>query len=355
MKQLTKTLTACILLITVVVNLCGCFRKNDRSTREVLEPQVIEYVKEKYGFKPDIQDWYTESFRSKCDHYVYLYGEGKKFMVHVDFYEKFTDNYESDAIDEAVRRWIDERLPGIYYAHVEDGFFAKDEKYNGDVWDFFKSHNKFVRITATYVQQSFSNGSSVSFMTELDGLGIRYDYTFLSCPSEESAKIVCGESFPNEYIDIMYYTPYIDESLSLNEPFGQAYYTYGVRSAEDCLYFEVVANGSEPVPYSQYSIHKSKESMSDLCPTYKISSNYSGGNTLMNLLIFIPLSSISINPMYQEYYGSNKVDNMRYVYGNTPDGDPYKGIISVYGEYAVFQLNITGSELYFSIAEELYR
>ena len=57
MKNVLKTLTA-ITILSLSASLCGCLKtEKEHSTRETLESQVMDYVQEKYGFKPKIDDW----------------------------------------------------------------------------------------------------------------------------------------------------------------------------------------------------------------------------------------------------------------------------------------------------------
>lgn len=350
MKQIIRALTSIILCVALAAGLCACSWRKNYTSRKDIEPMVIEYVEDKYGFTPEITDWETEAFRSKCEHYVTLKNGNEEFKVMVDTVLIITDNYESEKIDKAVTEWIDERMPGIYYAHVQNEYFNKDEKLEGSVWELFKNNSKYLRITATYVGKSFDDLTGIEFMSEIKAMGLRSDCTLLSCPDEKSAETVCKKAFPNGYIDIINYAPYINESFTDREPYGPQHKIYDTRNAGNCLYAELVSYGSEPVPVSKYSVTKAGENSSYLCSTYKITTELNGSSDMMELFIFIPMSEIKETPVYQHYHDSNRVDNMNYIYGSFPDDITSKGIFSVYGDFAVFQLNVTGRETYFSIA-----
>ena len=126
MKQIIRALTSIILCVALAAGLCACSWRKNYTSRKDIEPMVIEYVEDKYGFTPEITDWETEAFRSKCEHYVTLKNGNEEFKVMVDTVLIITDNYESEKIDKAVTEWIDERMPGIYYAHVQNEYFNKN-------------------------------------------------------------------------------------------------------------------------------------------------------------------------------------------------------------------------------------
>ena len=112
MKNVTKTLTA-VTILSLSVSLCGCLKtEKEHSTRETLESQVMEYVQEKYGFKPKIDDWQEkQGLYNKWSHEVLVNDGTEQFIIKIDPNDNITDNYEIDAINEDLQKWADSILP----------------------------------------------------------------------------------------------------------------------------------------------------------------------------------------------------------------------------------------------------
>ena len=356
MKHVIKLLTA-ITILSLSIGLCGCFRNLDQhSTREDLEPQVISYVQEKYGFKPEIEDWQT---RKGLYNYWYndvLLNDGhNQFMVQVDPNDKITDNYESGAIDEDIRKWADSIFPGAVRSHADHNFFAKDQKYTGDVWSFFEENKVHASLSFTYVNKPLDNKEAKDFMNEIAKIGHAIDYVIMSCPSEEAAKIVGNKSYPNGISEIIKYTPYVNESLSYTHPSDKILYQrYDGRKIGNCLYIENFVYSNEPVPEDEYYIEQADGSLSDICSTYVAYSNHSESGDSKNTLsvwVFIPLSEIDETPVFNDDFSSEVTitENMKCIDSSSLDGELSKSNVSVYGEYAVICLNLKPGTTYFSI------
>lgn len=55
-KNASRHLLVLVLCFSISFSICGCFWGVKFSTREELEPKVIEYIQEKYDFTPQIND-----------------------------------------------------------------------------------------------------------------------------------------------------------------------------------------------------------------------------------------------------------------------------------------------------------
>lgn len=347
-KNAVRHLSVLALCILISFSFCGCFWGVHFSTREEKEPEVIEYVQKKYDFTPQTVDWKFNTVMNKREHYAILSDGNKEFTVHVDFNDQITDNYETDKFDEAVTEWFDSNLPGIYHAHVEESFYALDERFEDDVWEFYRNHRSNIRITATYTGKNFADETSMSFLSKLGKMDIYYSIVFLSCPTDEAAQVVCDKSFPNGYNEILFYAPYVDESLQIKNNADPVYHTYEVRYHDDMGYMECLNNGSEPLPHDTYSVENSGISLSDVCPTYRLRTDFINGDDKINVIFFIPLSQINDEVVLLDYYGSFQVNNMEYIYGRSKE-ETHLGAYSIYGEYAAFKINGINGDIYFSV------
>ena len=352
-------------ILSLVFGLCGCGSagvgsgsNKKKSTKEDLESVVIEYVRDKYGFEPEIEDWYTDSFYNNRSHYVLLNDGNDQFRIIIDNNDNISDNYESVDIDEDILEWANDILPGAVYAHSLQSYYTKEQKYTGDVWDFFAENNISTKLTITYVEQSLDPAEVRVLLDEAEKLDVNRSVTLLSCPSATAAGVVWDKEFSNGYIDIIDYAPYIDESLNYDNPTSDYFHhSYDTRQAGDCLYCELVAARDNPTPDSEFYIDEADESISDICPTYMLVNNRSGSGYQsegMEVIVFIPMSVINGEPVYQDYYGSNRVDNMLGVECSNPDDeDLSESVFSVNGEYAVMQLTyVLSGTTYFSVAKD---
>ena len=164
-KSVLKTLLVILLCFSIPVSLCGCFWGAHFPTREEKEPEVIGYVHEKYGFTPEVVDWKYYTVMSRRDHYATLSDGNKDFTVHIDDAGLITDNYEAGLFDDAVTGWFNSNLPGVCRAHVEESFYALDERFEEDIWDFYSKHRVNIKITAAYTGRLLSTAIvKLSFM-----------------------------------------------------------------------------------------------------------------------------------------------------------------------------------------------
>lgn len=348
-KNAARHLLVLVLCFSISFSICGCFWGVKFSTREELEPKVIEYIQEKYDFTPQINDWKSETVMNRREHYAALSDGSKDFFVHVDYDNCITDNFETDRFDAAVTEWFDSKFAGIYRAHVEESFYGLDEKYeDGDIWKFYGSHKDSIRITAAYTDISFADAPSMSFLSELDRMDIYYTVSFLACPSDEAAQVVWDKSFPNGYRDIICYAPYVSESYQVKPNAAPDFKTYEVRYYGDVGYIQYLDYDNEPMPFDTYSVASSDISLSDVCPTYKIDTNFINGDDKINIWFFIPMSQINDEIVFLDYFGSIQVNNMDYVYGKSAK-ETHLGGYCVYGEYAGFKINDINGDLYFSV------
>ena len=349
---LTATL---ILALSLPLGVCGCKRKNFPKRGE-LEPKVMTYMMNKYGFEPEIIDWRTETNFNTCNHYLLVNDGTDQFEIHIDTNSYITDDYESAAINEDMRKWADGILPGTVYAYADHEFYGETQKYSGDVWEFMEEYSVYPALTFTYVGQDLDTADAEALMDAIAELDVTNEYTLISCPSDEDAATVRDQSFVNGYIDIVRYAPYIDESLSYHSPdYEYRHDVYDLRQTGDVLYCELVPNGDTPVPASEYGVREAGSSLSDICPTYEITNNYYGSGDSsddMDVLVFVPLSLINEEIVYQNYYGSNTPDNLVGVESSSLDGDPTNFGFRIYGDYVVLDMYTPVGTTYFSVERD---
>ena len=359
MKNVLKTLTA-VTILSLSVSLCGCLKtEKEHSTRETLESQVMEYVQEKYGFKPKIDDWQEkQGLYNKWSHEVLVNDGTDQFIIKIDPNDNITDNYEIDAINEDLQKWADSILPGVVYASSDYCFFAKDQKYNGDVWNFLKENRNSPEVKDLkfiYVNQPLDSQEATDFTNELGKFDFSYCCCIVSCPSMEAAEFIQNKAVSYKYADLVGYAPYVDESISYNSYYKTlSHYRYDGRQAGNFLYLEGGNNGSDPIPEEDYYIEQADGSMSDIYSTYVIHNNHpvsDGGKRKLNVVIIMPLSDIGENVVLSDSTVPDVqvVNGLKCVYASSPDGELSDTTVFVYGEYAVINMYFEPGTTYFSI------
>ena len=363
MKNVLKTLTA-VTILSLSFSLCGCLKTDkEHSTRETLEPQVMEYVQEKYGFKPNIDDWQEkQELYNKWSHEVLVNDGTDQFIIKIDPNDNITDNYEIDAINEDLQKWADSILPGVVYACSDYCFFAKDQKYNGDVWNFLKENRNSPEVKDLkfyYVNQPLDSQEATDFTNELFKFDFNYSCIIVSCPSAEAAEFMQNKSISYGYADLVRYAPYVDESISFSNTYKKIlHYRYDGRQAGNCLYLEGDKNGDEPIPEEDYYIEQADGSMSDICSTYVIHNNHpvsDGGKRKLNVVIIIPLSDIGKNVVLSDSTVPDVqvVNGLKCVYSSSLDGELSETTVFAYGEYAVMNMYFEQGTTYFSIKNDV--
>lgn len=347
-KNAVRTLVVIMLCFSITLSLCGCFWGTQFPTREEKEPEVIDYVQEKYGFTPQVVDWKYYTIMNRRDHFATLSDGTEDFTVHVDDAGLITDNYESGKFDAAVTEWFNSNLPGICHAHVEESFYSMDERFEDDVLKFYSEHRVNIRITAAYTGRSFADETPMPFLSKLKNMNIQYSLIFLACPSEEAAQVVYDKDFNRGYSDIICYAPYVDESLQIKDNAVPEFHTYDVRYWDDTGYMQCLNYGAEPLPYDTYSVENSDISLSDICPTYKLKTDFINEDDGIETAIFIPVSRISEDAVIEDFLNSSQVRNMDYIYGSSSK-DTHSGAFAIYGDYAVFRIKNISNDVYFSV------
>ena len=319
----------------------------------------MDYVQEKYGFKPKIDDWQEKQGPyNKWSHEVLVNDGTDQFIIKIDPNDNITDNYEIDAINEDLQKWADSILPGVVYACSDYSFFAKDQKYNGDVWNFLKENRNSPEVKDLkfyYVNQPLDSQEATDFTNELLKFDFSYDCSIVSCPSMEAAEFMQNKSITYGYADLVRYAPYVDESISFNSSYKIiSHYRYDGRQAGNCLYLEGSKNGDEPIPEEDYYIEQADGSMSDICSTYVIHNNHpvsDGGKEKLNVVVIIPLSDIgeTVALADSSVPDAKAATNIKCVYSSALDGELSETNILVYGEYAVMNMYFEPGTTYFSI------
>lgn len=320
----------------------------------------MDYVQEKYGFKPKIDDWQEkQGLYNKWSHEVLVNDGTDQFIIKIDPNDNITDNYEIDAINEDLYKWADSILPGVVYACSDYCFFAKDQKYNGDVWNFLAENSKrnpeTKDLNFIYVNQPLDSQEATDFTNELDKFDFSYCCTIVSCPSMEAAEFIQNKAVSYRYADLVGYAPYVDESISYNSYYKKlSHYRYDGRQAGNFLYLEGGNNGSDPIPEEDYYIEQADGSMSDIYPTYVIHNNHpvsDGGKRKLNVVIIMPLSDIGENVVLSDSTVPDVqvVNGLKCVYSSSLDGELSEATVFVYGEYAVMNMYFEPGTTYFSI------
>ena len=356
MRHGIKFLTAALIL-SFTLGVCACER--DLPMREDLEPKVVTYIENKYGFEPEILDWRTEDepITRSYSHYVTVSDGTNEFEVRVGGTSNIviTDDYEKAAIYEDMREWADSILPGAVHAFCDHEFFNEEQKYTGDVWEFMEEYNVYPSITFTYVDQPLDGDEAMTLFRAIEELGVTNEYSIVSCPSEEAAEIVWANAFVGGYSDIISYAPYVDESLSYHSPsYDIQYHRYDVREVDGFCYYENVAHGEEPTPDNEFGIAKTDDCvLSDLFPTYMVSNNRSDLDNYaradITLYVFVPLSMIDEEIVYGEDHDRPCASNLIFVHTSDPNGEPTEAVMLIIGDYAMFGVSSGLGGEYFSI------
>lgn len=161
LKNKAKILSS-ILLFLLIINCTGCLNQDQKREAKIYErnscENAISFIKNKYGFKPEIYDVKAETTHAEFHIYdsltkncvVYMKHKNKKFQVFADGSEpgsnSCADNYQYDKVKKDLLAAIKKQFKMPYSGyHIEYGLRACDinnmvkPKYiNHDLKSFFK-------------------------------------------------------------------------------------------------------------------------------------------------------------------------------------------------------------------------
>ena len=227
--------SACILSL---LTLCACdSREQKEQTRQNIStstPEIVSYIKDKYGFEPEISDSYSDGntgifgFSSNnCVIYKLKHGD-EEFMAYADCrsdVHKFRDNYQSDDIKKAVADRIEKEFPESFVcASVGCGETAETYHEGDDtrpMFDVYFDGSDLSEVLAGdtlnadifLVSEDLSDVERFDFVKDIAKSCDSYNFRFISCRSEESAERIRtdrelhllqkGASYPQfaQYVD----------------------------------------------------------------------------------------------------------------------------------------------------------